>query len=60
MQDVIDLLNRSVNDVLQLENSINRARCIATLAGVLIRALEFGELEERLAAVEAALKGRHI
>lgn len=54
--DVVRLLEQAVNDVLRLENSIQRARAIGYLAGVIVKALELGELEERVAALEAALK----
>jgi hypothetical protein len=56
--DVVDLLVRTINDVLSLENSIQRARAIGYLAGVVVKALEVAELEERVAALEAALKTR--
>ena len=58
MAEVVTLLERAVNDVLRLENSLQRARTIATLANVVIKALEFATLEERIAALEAALKTR--
>ena len=41
-------------DTLGLENSIARARTLGYLAGVAGKLLETGELEERLAALEAA------
>ena len=55
MGDVVQLLNAAVNDLLHLENSIARARAIATLANSLIKALEFAELEDRVTALEMAL-----
>lgn len=54
--DVLALLERAVNDVLRLENSIQRARAIGYLAGVIVKALELADLEERVASLEAALK----
>ncbi len=41
-------------DTLGLENSIARARTLGYLVGVARKLLETGELEERLAALEAA------
>ena len=56
--DVVKLLERTVNDALKLENSIQRVRAIAYVLGVIVKALEVGELEERLAALERALQER--
>ena len=53
--DVLGLLETGVNDLLKLENSISRARAVGSLAGILLKALEVGELEERLAALEERL-----
>ncbi len=47
------LLENAVSDTLQQENSAQRSRTIGYLAGIALRALEVGELEERLAALEA-------
>ena len=60
MQDVVDLLERTFNDTLALENSLQRARTIATLANVVIKALEYATLEERVTALEAALQAREV
>lgn len=56
--EVVALLERAINDALGLENSLQRARTVGYLAGVMIKALEAGELEERLAEVERVLKER--
>ena len=53
--DVLALLERAVNDVLTLENSIARARALGYLAGAALRALEVGQLEQRLEALEVIL-----
>ena len=53
MADVIRLLERAVNDALALENSLQRARTLGYLAGAMIKALEVGDLEERVSALEA-------
>ena len=49
------ILEIAVFDTLGLENSIARSRALAYLAQTSLRALEVGELEERLASVEAAI-----
>jgi hypothetical protein len=43
---------------LELENSLSRSRTLGYLAQVALRALEVGELEERLAALESAIHPR--
>ena len=45
-------------DALGLENNISRVRALGYLAQVAVTLLEKGELEERMAAVEAALGPR--
>jgi len=45
-------------DALGLENNISRVRALGYLAQVAVTLLEKGELEERVAAVEAALGPR--
>lgn len=60
MADVVNLLERAVNDALRLENSLQRGRTIATLANAVIKALQFATLEERLEAVEMALRAREV
>jgi hypothetical protein len=52
------LIKIAVLDTLSLENSIARSRTVAYLAGVALKALEVGEFEERLVALEAAVKPR--
>ena len=54
--DVVALLTQTVNDVLRLENSIQRARAIGYLAWTIIKALELADLEERVSALETALQ----
>ncbi len=57
--DVMGLLRRAVADTLMLERSLGRARTVGYLAGIMLKALEVGELEERIAALEAQLnRGR--
>lgn len=52
--DLRRLLVIAALDTLGLENSIARARTLGYLVGVAGKLLETGELEERLAALEAA------
>ncbi len=52
--DLRRLLQIAALDALGLENSIARARTLGYLVGVAGKLLETGELEERLAALEAA------
>ncbi|HXF51200.1 MAG TPA: hypothetical protein VNM43_05930 [Dehalococcoidia bacterium] len=56
--DIRRLLEIAVVDVLALENSVARARTLVYLAQTAVRLLEVGELEERVAALEAALGPR--
>lgn len=53
--DVLKLLEREVNAVLSLEVSLSRGQTIARLAGAFVSAFQVGELEMRLAALEASL-----
>lgn len=56
-QAITELLEAALGDLLALENSIQRARTVGSIAAVALKALEVGELEERLEAVELAMKG---
>lgn len=58
--DIRRILEVAVLDTLGLENSIARARTLAYLAMIAIKLLETGELEERLAHLENALKGQRV
>ena len=57
LADVVELVERAVNDLLQLETSISRARAIGYLAGVACKALEASDLEQRIARLEEQVKG---
>jgi hypothetical protein len=46
----------AVSDLLGLENSVARCRTLGTLMQVALKALEVGELEERVEALEEAVK----
>jgi len=50
--DVLTVLERAMNDVLCMENSATRARTIGYLCGAALKALEVGEVEDRLEALE--------
>jgi len=52
MTDVVALLEAEIGAMLTLEKSLGRGGTIARLAGVIIKALEFATLEERVAALE--------
>ncbi len=49
------LLELAVIDTLALDNSLHRSRALAYLARVALRAIQEGETEERLRALEAAV-----
>ena len=55
LADVVALVEQAVGDVLSLENSIARARCLGYLAGIAARALEAGDLEQRIVRLEEQL-----
>ena len=55
-QDVRRLLARVINELMQEEpSSIDRARVIATLSNSIIKAMEVGELDERMKEIEKRL-----
>lgn len=56
--DVTSLLDYTLAEIIPLENSIQRGRLLVALSGAYIEAIKTGELENRLAAIEAALKQR--
>lgn len=54
--DVRRLLARVINELMQQEpSSIERARVIATLSNSIIKAMEVGELDERMKEIEKRL-----
>lgn len=55
---VLALIERAVRDTLALKNSVPRNRAIGALAGAALKALEVGEMEARIEALERAMKGR--
>jgi len=56
--DVVVLVERAVNDLLQLETSVSRARALGYLASVATKALEVSDLEQRIARLEAEVGAR--
>lgn len=55
-QDVRRLLARVINELMQEEpSSIERARIIATLSNSIIKAMEVGEMDERMREIEKQL-----
>jgi hypothetical protein len=58
MADVATLLRTTITGTLQLENSLQRARTVGYLAGLLIKALDIAHLEERIARLERVLGSR--
>lgn len=56
-QDVRRLLARVINELMQdEETSIERARVIATLSNSIIKAMEVGELDQRMRDIEKRLE----
>ena len=58
VKDIRRLIEIAVLDTLGLENSIARARTLAYLVQTALKALEVGELENRLAMLEQAVTGK--
>jgi hypothetical protein len=49
---ILAVLEQAAGDVMQLDNSAERARVLTSLAGQALKALEVGEFEARLEALE--------
>ena len=60
VSDIRRLLEIAVTDTLELANSVARNRTLAYLAQTGLRALEVGELAERVAAIESAVAPRPV
>ena len=58
VSEVRRLMEIAALDTLSLENSVARSRTLAYLAQVALKALEVGDLEERLKDLEAAVRAR--
>jgi len=57
-RDVVALISETINQVRKGQVDPRVANAVGYLANVLIKAVEQGELESRLAEVEAAIKGQ--
>ena len=58
LNDANHILIYVLDEVIPMENSIARARVLLSLHDSYVKALQIGELEQRLAALEQALKAR--
>ena len=58
-RDVVRLISATINQVRKGTLDPRVANAIGYLANVLIKAVEQGELENRLSELEAVIKGRH-
>ncbi|HUF52789.1 MAG TPA: hypothetical protein VMR52_03310 [Dehalococcoidia bacterium] len=58
VDDVKRLLEIAILDTLGLENSVARSRTLASLATVSLKALEVGEYEDRIRALESMMAPR--
>jgi len=58
LADVVRLLERELSNVLALERSVARARCVGYLAGIVANIYQVSELEQRVATLERARAGR--
>ena len=57
--EILRALEDALNDACNLENSHARARTIGYLCQISLKALEAGELERRLEALEEKVYGKH-
>lgn len=58
-KDVLDLLEKTLNMVIESETDVlQKARTIAYVAGVTLKAVELGELEERVSELEEQVERR--
>lgn len=58
--DVLRLLETAASDLLARKPSFQRARALAYVAGVALKALEVGDLAERIEKLEEGLKLRSV
>jgi hypothetical protein len=58
VEQIQRVLEIAVSDALGLENSLQRSRTLGTLSQHALKALEVGELEARIEALELTLKPR--
>ncbi len=60
IKDVMTILDYALQESLALSNSIQRGRLLVSIAHGFIEALKVGELEQRLDAIEHALRLRKV
>lgn len=58
MEDVLSVLDFTLSELKQSENSVARARCLVSLAGEFRQCIEVGELEQRIQRLEESQNGR--
>jgi|SRR5581483_646968 hypothetical protein len=58
LPDVLAILDYALAETLPMENSIQRGRLLVALSHAFIEAIKEGELEQRVEAIERALKLR--
>jgi len=58
LDDVLAVLDYALAEAMPLENSVQRGRLLVQIAHAFIEGIKAGELEARLAAIEAALQER--
>lgn len=58
LADVLAVLDFALAEALPLENSISRGRLLVAIAGEFIKAIQVGEFESRLQALENTMKLR--
>jgi hypothetical protein len=60
ISDIRRIIEIAIVDTLAMENSLSRNRTLAYLVMVALKALEIGDLEERITVLEQAVHGRRI
>jgi hypothetical protein len=55
MSDVLEVLDLVLSDALKLENSISRGRLLVAIVEAYTKAIVTGDMESRMAAIEAAI-----
>ena len=58
ISEAMKILDYALAEIIPMENSIARGRLLIALAAGYVDSLKVGEMESRLAAIEAALKAR--
>ena len=58
-QDVLQILEDSINDACSLENTQGKGKTIGYLCQIILKGFEVTEIENRLKALEDKVYGRH-